>query len=419
MNISMNEVEPCKYSVSYEADGLKILNKKAEVLNLFKKAPVPGFRTGKASNEAINSHYKDQIEEALKRALVEDAFHDTLFEKKIKPFGPPRFVSVLMANGKFTCEFELYTKPNFELAEWKGLEVAKPHLDETQDTLYQSMMQSLRVKYGEVLPYTDSDFIQTGDNVIIDYEGSLDGEPVPNLCAAGEMLTVGAHKVAMLDQHLVGMTPGETREFDLVAPEGTLPSLEGKSIHFKVTLITGSKTIPCPLNDELAKKLNMNSFEDVAKFVGEAAMGKFSNLQETKINEAVSLKLLDVNQFEVPNWMSLSEAQYLVQQAKLDWEGFKDEDKEQYIKMAEKNVKLALILDKIRETDVSTQMADQEVFDMLKNNLAAATAKDGNPRSFDEVMKSLNKTGMLQVLMQRMKDEFTLNSVVKQAKILE
>lgn len=419
MNINMNEVEPCKYSVAYEADALKIFNKRAEVLNLFKKAPVPGFRAGKASNEALNSHYKDQIEDALKRALAEDAFHDTLFEKKIKPFGPPRFLSILMANGKFTCEFELYTKPSFELNSWQALEVAKPHLDETQDTLFQSMMQSLRVRYGEVLPYTDTDFVQDGDNIIIDYEGTLNGEAVPHLCAAGEMLTVGAHKVAMLDQHLIGMTPGETREFDLVAPEGTLPSLEGKSIHFKVTLITGSKTIPCPLNDELATKLDMPSFEDVTKFVGEAAMGKFSNLQQSKLNEAVSLKLLEVNTFDVPNWMSLSEAQYLVQQAKLDWESFNDEDRAQYIKMAEKNVRLALILDKIRESDASTQMADQEVFDALKANLAAATAKNGTNISFDDMMKNLNKTGMLQVLMQRMKDEFTLNCVVKQAKILE
>jgi FKBP-type peptidyl-prolyl cis-trans isomerase (trigger factor) len=113
--------------------------------------------------------------------------------------------------------------------------------------------------------------------------------------------------------------------------------------------------------------------------------------------------------------MALSEAQYLAHQSKIDWEVLADLDKEKYIKMAKKNVKLALILDKIRETDVKSQLTDQEVFELIKDNLTRSKVQT----SLDEVMKELGRTGMLQILMQRIKDENTLDYVVKTVKVLE
>src|SRR5580692_7837482 len=106
MEIEVKETEPCKLSVHYVTDAEAIFNKRAKIIEEFKKAPVPGFRPGKATIEAIRMHYRDQIEESLKRALAEDAYHNTLFEKKLKPHGAPRINNLLLANGKFTCDFD-------------------------------------------------------------------------------------------------------------------------------------------------------------------------------------------------------------------------------------------------------------------------------------------------------------------------
>src|SRR5258706_10303001 len=107
MQITVKEIEPCKVLVNYEADTAQIVNKRAEVAKAFIKAPMKGFRPGHAPLEAIKLVYRKQIDESLKRALAEDALLDTTFEKKIKPHGAPRFNSMLLADGKFTCEFEL------------------------------------------------------------------------------------------------------------------------------------------------------------------------------------------------------------------------------------------------------------------------------------------------------------------------
>lgn len=416
MQIQVTELEPCKLLVNYEANAEEILNKRAEVLNVFKNAPVPGFRNGKATLDAIKVHYRNQIEESLKRALAEDAYHNTLFEKKIKPHGSPQFTSVLLADGKFACEFGLYVRPNFDLASYLGLEIPKPHQAVSSLEMTEKILQDLRVRFGDSEPYTENDFVQNTDSVILNYEGTIDGVKQENLCAESEMLTVGASPLKDFDDNLLGMKPGEVREFNVVIPENGLPSLAGKTVHFTVTLTIGSKNIPCPLNDELAVKMGKSTLLELREFVQATAAGRVANATKIALAEAVANRLTSDNNFEIPNWMSLSEAQYLTHNAKLDWNTMNDADKEMYLGMAEKNVKLALILDKVRESEPEAQLTDQEVLEMIKQSLASNNQGQATP---EDVIKQMSRTGYLQVLFARIKDEHTLDFLVKSAKITE
>lgn len=415
MQIEVTELEPCRLSVHYEANFLEISDKRAEVETAFKKAPVPGFRPGKVTPEAIRVHYRQQIDDSLKRALAEDAFHNTLFEKKLRPHGAPRFNSLLLDGGKFTCEFEILTKPDFELSSWKDMEIPKPHGEANATELAEKMMQELRVRLGDVTPYNDTDFVQAGDNVIIDYVGTVDGEKVDSLVAEGEMVTIGNSPLAAFDNNLLGMSMGETREFDFVAPEQGLPSMAGKTIHFKVTLNMGSKTMPCALDDEMAKKMGKNNFAELQETVNQAAFARSASMNKMAIHETVAKKLIASVEMQVPRWMSLSEAQYLSHQSQLDWNVMPDSDKERMIEMAEQNVKLSLVLDKIREAEPDAQLTDQEVFEIIKQNLAQTKVT----QSLDEVIQQMNKTGYLQILFSRIRDENTMDYVVKTVKLID
>jgi trigger factor len=415
MEIEVTELEACKLDIRYTANAMEIMDKRAIVMDAFKKAPVPGNRPGKASNDAIRMHYGKQIDESLKRALAEDAYHNTLFEKKLLPHGAPKFKNLLLDGGKFICEFEMFTKPDFELPDWKSFEIPKPAPDQSTAEVTEKMLQELRVRLGDAVPYSDTDFVQQGDNVIIDYEGSVDGQRVDTLTVAGEMLTVGNGPLEGFDSNLLGMTAGETREFDFMSPEGGLPSLSGKLIHFKVTVSTGAKQVPCGLDDELAKKLGKADFKELHEYVGQAAFARVANMQKAKVHDAVSKKLVTETIIAVPNWMSLSEAQYLSHQSQLDWNTMPDSDKEAMIGMAERNVKLSLVLDKIREKESEAQLSDQEVFDVIKQNLAQTKTT----QSLDEVIQQMNRTGYLQILFSRIRDEHTMDHVVKNIKLIE
>jgi len=415
MEIEVNELEPCKLSVKVKANFLEISDKRAEVQQAFKKAPVPGFRPGKASDDAIRMHYGKQIDESLKRALAEDAYHNALFEKKLRPHGAPKFNNLLLDGGSFNCEFEMHTKPDFELTDWRNFEIPKPHEDHTTDEVAEKMMQELRERLGDAVPYGDDDFVQMGDNIIVDYEGSIDGQKVDSLTVEGEMMTVGKSPLQGFDSNLLGMKMGETREFSFTAPVGGLPSLSGKAIHFKVTMATGAKTVPCALDDEMAKKMGKNDFTELKEFVGQAAFARVANYDKTKIHEAVAKRLVAETKVEVPNWMALSEAQYLAQQSQLDWNTMIDGDREKFVEMAKQNVTLSLVLDKVRETTPEAQLTDQEVFEVVKQNLAQTKVT----QSLDEVIQQMNKTGYLQILFARIRDEHTMDVLVKNVKIVD
>lgn len=416
MKIEVTEQEPCKLSVKYEANFMEIGDKRAEVESHFKKAPVPGFRPNKpVPPEIIRVHYRQQIDDSLKRALAEDAFHNTLFEKKLKPHGPPRFQSLLLDGGKFVCEFEMFTKPNFELGQYKDLEIPKPPDVLNPIELAERMMQDLRVRLGDVSAYADGDFVQNGDNILVDYEGTVAGERVESLCATGEMMTVGKSPLEGFDNNLLGMAVGESREFDFTAPEGGLPSISGKTVHFNVTVNMGSKTVPCALDDEMAKKMGKANFTELQEFVGQAAFARSANANKMAVHEAIAKKLVAGTQIDVPNWMALSEAQYLAQQSQLDWNTLPDQDKEKLLEVSALNVKLALILDGVRELEPEAQLTDQEVFEVVKQNLANTKAT----QNLDEVIQQMNKTGYLQILFSRIRDEHAMDFISKSVKLID
>jgi trigger factor len=418
MDIDIKELEPCKLSVRYVADAGEIMNKRGEVLSNFKKAPVPGFRPGKATLDAIKMHYRTQIEESLKRALAEDAYHNTIFEKKLRPHGAPRFNNLLMTpDGKFVCEFDLNTKPDFELVNYRDFELPKPYEVISATELTEKMLQELRIRFGTSIPYSETDFVQKGDNVIINYVGSIDGNKVDQLCSEGEMLTVGHSQLKDFDDNLLGMSLLETKGFDLIVPDEGLPSLVGKTIHFTVTLTMGAKNDPCPLDDTLAVKLGKKDFAALKEFVAQSAAAKMSLALKTQINEAVSRNLIQNHKFDVPNWLTLSEAQYLAHQSKLDWATLADIDRNKFMAMAENNVKLSLVLDKIRDVEPEAQMSDQEVFEIIKQNIVQSS-KDA-ATSPDDIIKEMNRTGYLQILFSRIRDEYALDFIVKTVKFIE
>lgn len=415
MQIQITEIEPCRLKIEYQADPEQISDKRSEVVSIFKKAPVPGFRPGKATEQAIKVHYKNQIEDSLKRVLAEDAFHNCLFEKKLKPHGPPKFSYILLADGKFNCEFELYTKPSFELKDLKKIDVVKPHEPEQAGDLAEKMMQDLRVKFGESVPYSDGDFVQTGDSVIVNYE-CFDGDnKIDQLSLEGEMVTVGDYQISSFNDNMLGMSLGETREFNYLVPEGSLPSFVGKTLRFKVTLCVGSKTTPMPLDDTLARKLGKSTISELREFVLGAAQAQISNRLKMALNEAACNKLLDMHDINVPSWLSLSEARYLTHSAKINWDSMPDIDRERFLDIASKNVKIALILDSFRDSEPEAQISDQDAFSILKESIS----KNKLGSSLEDVLKEMSRTGYLEVLLSRLRDEYTLDYIVKSANIIE
>ena len=142
---------------------------------------------------------------------------------------------------------------------------------------------------------------------------------------------------------------------------------------------------------------------------------RVANAQKILRHDVIAKRLVADTTVSVPNFMALSEAQYLAHQSQLDWNVITDADKEKLLELATQNVKLSLILDKVREVEVESQLTDQEVFEVVKRNLSQTKAQ----ANLDEVIQQMSRTGYLQILFSRIRDEHTMDFITKSVKFIE
>lgn len=414
MEIQLKEIDYCKFQAECLASQEDISVKRQEVLKVFRRAPMSGFRKGKADDKAIVARYKNQIQESLKRALAEEAYHQTIVEKSIKPIGVPDFKEIYLQLDNFSCKFLINGRPNFDVVDLSTIEVPKPHRPVSEQDLSEKMLQDLRIKHGEKISFNDSDIVGLGDIVSVSYDVFLGNDKQDNLCSEGELLTVGSSKLPQLDQGLVGLKPGDSKEMDVLVPEQSGSDYAGKTLRFVVTLQMGVKNIPAPLDDELAKKEGKETYEELGNAIRSEAGARIENENKSALQQAVVARLIAAHDFKVPEWLSLAEAKYLSSVSKVSWDDLPDNVKEAYIDQASKNTKLSLVLDKIRDESPEAQLSDYEVLEIVKRHLDLS-----NGKTVEDALKEINNLGYLNMLYSRIRDEYTLDFVVKSVKIIE
>ena len=130
---------------------------------------------------------------------------------------------------------------------------------------------------------------------------------------------------------------------------------------------------------------------------------------------------MEQHQFEVPVWLSSFEAELLSRQYGYTWQNLSDIQRENFVKLAEKNVRLSIILDKIRESEPDAQMSDEEVFSSIQNNISLykQSLQGMAGKSDQEVLEQIAKSGYMPALVSTVKDDFTMDYVIKNSNIQE
>lgn len=414
MRVETNEIEYCKIHVTYKADSETVSEKIEKAVRQLRNAAIPGFRPGKAPDAVIKLKCKQQIHSYVLGEMLEQAYEDIKFKTKMKPIGQPKVTDADLKGTTFSCEIDVNKAPDFELAEYKGFEIPKPIVSVTVDEDVQKGLQELRISFGDVFPYGEDDFVEMGDQVTLDFAGTIEGEPFKGSTAEGDLYLLGENRFPGFDDNILGMAPDEEREFSIDLPTDSLDKLiAGKSVNFKVKVHMGMKKKPCPLDDELAKKCGMESLAEVKEKLHQIAEMRIKNSENNLMRQQVAKRLVERHDFKAPEWLITQEGQHLAMQSNLDWDALSDEEKEILLKSSEENVKISLILDSIREEEPEAVLSEAEAISGLKQR-AAAQGKD--PEQF--VVES-QKNGSLFGLVAALKDEFTMQWLVKQAKVIE
>jgi trigger factor len=280
MNVEVETLPNCIASMRIELPPELVKKEWNEVAKSFRQlARIPGFRPGKAPQNVVEAKFRKEIQEELTKKLVSETTREAIREKGLKVLSISEVDGVEFTperSMKFTAT--LITSPEFELPEYKGIQVKVPP-STVSDRELEHRIQTLRERHA-----TFSDVagraLQMNDFGVIDYVTTLDGKPLlevepksPKILGGGNDFWIKVDEETFLkgfSDHVVGMNSGETREFDLMVPNDFANrELASRQLHFNVTL-KSIKSMHLPeLTDEFAaqisKDLTLDRLQEMMK----------------------------------------------------------------------------------------------------------------------------------------------------------
>jgi trigger factor len=215
---------------------------------------VPGFRQGKVPPQLVIQRVGREavVEQALRDSLAE-WYERALLDTGITPIGDPKLdVGDLPDEGEgLEFSIEVGVRPKAELGDWAGLEVGRAEPDVPEDAI-QAELDRLREAFGSLTPVDRP--AASGDAVVIDYTGTIDGEPFEGSEARDFVVELGREGLMEeFNEALTGASAGHELTVEVTFPDDHQPEeLAGKSASFAVTVKeVREKQLP-ELNDEFA-----------------------------------------------------------------------------------------------------------------------------------------------------------------------
>lgn len=383
---------------------------------------VPGFRKGHAPRSVVRSRFKNEIRGDVIRELVPDAVNKAINELKLPAVGEPDVnldESAQVGDGPLAFNVKIEVLPEVELKKYKGLEVTR-HTRAVQESDLDVVLEQLRESSASLQPVEDRG-AQMGDIVTVNFAGNYVDDPEAEPIKVEDVeVIIGGPKVQQeFTDNLTGVRADETRSFVVEYPaDFSSPGLAGKKVSYEAT-VTAVKMKELPeMDDEWASSLgdSIDSLATLRTKVREDLEQRTAQESDHRVRADVVKKLVEENQFEVPQTLINHQANYRLQtlmrdlvdrgidprQSQLNWEGAR----EQMLEQAEEDVRATLLMERIAEVE-KIEATDDDLeaeyeaiaqgSNKTKEEVRALLTKDGGDRS---IANSLRNRKVIDLLLE-------------------
>lgn len=403
--------------VEVEADRVAAALDKA-FNKVVKKINVPGFRKGKVPRSifearfGVESLYQDAID-----ILLPEVYTEAVDQTEIFPVEQPEVDVDQFAKGQtFKFKAKVVVKPEVELGEYKGLEVPKVSTEVSEEELT-AELERLQQRHAELVVVEEGQ-AASGDVVVIDYEGSVDGELFEGGSAERQSLELGSNTfIPGFEEQVIGLGTGDSKDVEVTFPEEYhAAELAGKKAVFKVKVHEIKRKELPALDDEFAK--DVSEFDTLVEYKEDLkkqlASRKEEEAKATQENIVVE-KAAENAEVEIPQGMINSEVRNMMRdfdnrlrqqgmnlEMFMSFSGQTEADLQNQMKNdAEKRVRNNLVLEAIGKQE-NLEVTEEDVNEEL-NNMAASFK-----RSVEEIRQILESNGSLDSL----KEEVLLRKTI-------
>ena len=270
------------------------------------KFNIPGFRKGKAPFNMIKKmygvgvFYEDAVDE-----VIDASYPDAAKESGLEIVSRPSISIEEIEEGKaFVYTAVVAVKPEVTLGEYKGVEVQKTKSEVTEEDI-ETEIKRAREKNSRLITVEDRG-IEDGDQVMIDFDGSVDGKRFEGGKAEDYPLTIGSHTfIDNFEEQLIGKTTGEECEVNVTFPaEYHVEELKNKPAVFKVKVKEIQRKELPEANDDFASEVSdFDTMEEYKKDLTEKLQAEKIEAAKTADEDKVVAKVIENATMEIPDQM--------------------------------------------------------------------------------------------------------------------
>lgn len=270
--------------------------------NVGRNARLEGFRPGKVPAKVIQKRYGPQVRQEVISEVVQSSYAEALQKEQLVPAGNPNIEPEQLQDGQdfsYTAVFEVF--PEITLKDLDKISIELPEVEIGASDV-DTMLESLREQRGTWVAVDRAS--QGGDQVIVDFDGKLDGESIDNGQGTNVPVVLGEGQMLPdFDTALHGVKAGDEKTFDVSYPaEYPAEDLAGKTAQFdaKITAVN-ARELP-EIDEEFIKAFGVED-GDINTLRTEVENNMASELatkRSADIKQQVLDQLIELNPVEVP-----------------------------------------------------------------------------------------------------------------------
>jgi trigger factor len=372
------------------------------------KVKLNGFRPGKVPVGHLKRLYGRSVAAETVEELIRDTNSQIFTERGFRLATEPKVTmpteqkeveDILSGKSDLNYTVAIEVVPAIQLADFKSFTVEKPVAD-VSDSDVDEAIKRVADQNRSFTAKAEGAKAESGDRVTVSFKGTIDGTPFDGGTGEDIQVLIGSNTfIPGFEEQLIGIGAGETRTLKVSFPTNyASETLAGKPAEFETTATLIESPVDTVIDDEFAKTLGLESLDKLKEAAKERLTQEYAGATRQRVKRLLLDRLDETHQFGAPPSLIEEEFKLMWNSIKSEMQStgktFADENTteeaamEEYRKIADRRVRLGLVLSEIGEKNKITVTDDEvsravverarsmpgrekEVWDFYRNNANA------------------------------------------------
>ena len=424
-SVELKDVGPCKKHIKVTVERADIDKRVNEKFGeLVKDAAVPGFRPGKAPRSLITRRFQKDVLDQVKGEILLASLEQLAEEHDVAPLSTPNLDPKgieIPKEGPFVYEFEVEVRPQFDLPQYRGLQLKRP-IRTFSDEDVAAEERRILARYGQLVPKEEGD-AQVGDYLIVDMTTRHGSDPIGT---AKEVTIRVDDRVAFKDgvaeqfgEQVRGSKSGDTRVVDIKLSDAVAnPYLSGQSVQATLEVKDVKKMRLPELTHEFLHNFGVHSPEQFHEQIRLLLERRLQYEQRQSAREQVLQHIASASSWDLPRDLLMRQARKTLARKSMEMQeaGMSEDEIRARQRLLQQDVLRSTEL-ALKEHFVLQKIAEEEKLDVNEDEINEEIDRvaEMNQESPRRVRARLEREDLLETLAAQLIERKALDLILESA----